>query len=205
MLKYETLVLGELATNVYLLYSSNSKNCFIIDPADDSTTISDQILALKLNPKAIVLTHGHFDHAMAALDLKLIFKIPIYCSSLDLFLLKRLSQTATHWLGRQINIPNIKKIDKDLNKTKILKLGNIDIHLLKTPGHTPGGLCFYIPSQNLLFSGDTLFRQGIGRTDLSYASRSDMNKSLKKLSMLPSKTIVLSGHGPPTTIKNEFT
>jgi len=204
MLKYETLVLGELATNTYLLCSQDSRNCFIIDPADDSTAISDQILALKLNPKAIILTHGHFDHAMATLDLQLIFKIPLYCSSLDLFLLQRLSQTATHWLGREINIPNIKKIDKDLNKTRILKLGNIDIHLLKTPGHTPGGSCIYIPSQNLLFSGDTLFKQAIGRTDFSYASESDMNKSLKKLSMLPSKTIILSGHGPPTTIKNEF-
>lgn len=204
MLKYRRLVLGQLQTNTYLLYSDRNNDCYIIDPADDATTISDEILSLKLKPKAILLTHGHFDHVLAVSQLQLIFNIPLYCGRQDFFLLEKINQSASHWLKRPIKAVKISKIDYDLDQIEYLSLDNIDIHLLKTPGHTPGGYSFYIPPQKLLFSGDTLFKQGIGRTDFSYANPTGLKKSLSKLSKLPPQTLVLPGHGQPTTINQEL-
>lgn len=203
MLKYETLVLGDLGTNCYIVWNEDTKDSFIIDPADDGVGISDEISAKGLNPVGILLTHGHFDHAMAALDLKLIFNIPVYCSQKDLFLLKRQNQTATHFLKTRILSPNLVKIDVDLDNIKEINLGDETFEVIKTPGHTPGSVCFYSAKQNLLFSGDTLFSGLRGRTDLKYSSTEEIFKSLKNLMKLPEDTLVMPGHGEETTIGQE--
>jgi glyoxylase-like metal-dependent hydrolase (beta-lactamase superfamily II) len=203
MLKYRTLVVGDLETNCYLVWDEDTKECFIIDPADDGVGISEEITSLGLQPVAILLTHGHFDHAMAALDLKLIFGTPVCCSQKDLFLLKRLNQTANHFLSHSVTVPNLQKIDIDLDKSEKLALGDEVFEVIKTPGHTPGSVCFYNKKNHILFSGDTLFLGLRGRTDLSYSSTKDIFASIKKLIKLPEDTLVLSGHGAETTIGNE--
>jgi len=201
-LLYKKLVLGEMATNTYLCWNERTKECLIIDPGDEGEEISQEIENLGLKPVIIAVTHGHFDHTLAVLDLKLIYKIPFACSSKDSFLLKRQDKTAEFFLKRKVGMPEV-KIDINLDKIKKIKLGEEEIKIIKTPGHSPGGLCFYVAGQNLLFSGDTLFKNAKGRTDFSYGSKKELEKSLKKLAKLPQKTKVLPGHGEETTVGAE--
>lgn len=203
MIKFETLVLGDLETNCYIVWDDKTKQCLIIDPADDGIAISEEIQVRSLKPIGVLVTHGHFDHIMGALDLKLIYDVPFYCSSKDKFLLNRQSNTASHFLNRKIEIPNFEKIDIDLDKIEEIKLGDEILKIIKTPGHTPGSVCLYNESTKLLFSGDTLFFQARGRTDFAYGSTSQIYKGLAKLMKLPADTDVLSGHGQMTTIGTE--
>jgi len=213
MLSFEKIVIGELETNCYLVWNEDTKECLIIDPADDGVGISEEINNKKLNVKAIFLTHGHFDHSLGALDLKLIYNADFGCSSEDAFLLDRQDETAKHFLKKEIQVPNFIKIDIDLDKIEEFKLGEEKIEIIKTPGHTPGSVCFKStpnPSfderrgeKKLLFSGDTLFAGCRGRTDFSYGSTKKIFESLKKLMKLNKDTLVLPGHGEETTIERE--
>ena len=200
MFKYEILVLGELQTNCYLLWEEKSKETVIIDPADDGVSISEEIERLQLKPKYILATHGHFDHNLGVLDLKLIYNIPYCASEKDLFLLKRQQETASYFLKKEIKIPNLTKIDIDLDETNEIKLGNKIIKILKCPGHTPGGLAFL--ADNFLFSGDTIFADGmVGKTIFEYSSTKDIKDSVDNILKLPANTEIFPGHGEATTVK----
>jgi glyoxylase-like metal-dependent hydrolase (beta-lactamase superfamily II) len=210
MLSWEKIVIGELETNCYLVWDEDTKECLVIDPADDGVSISEWINDKNLKVKTIFLTHGHFDHSLGALDLKLIYDVDFGCSSEDAFLLDRQDETAKHFLKKEIQVPNFIKIDIDLDKIKEFELGEEKIEVIKTPGHTPGSVCFYykptLPSLEnggFLLSGDTLFSGLRGRTDFSYGSTKNIFKSLKKLMKLKKETLVLPGHGEETTIERE--
>lgn len=203
MIRYETLIIGELDTNCYLVWDEDTKECLVIDPADDGVSISEEINSKNLKIKYIFLTHGHFDHSMGALDLKLIYNANFGCSGKDAFLLDRQDETAKHFLKREVRVPNFIKIDMDLDKIKSFKLGDEAFEIIKTPGHTPGSVCFYNKKNKLLFSGDTLFAGLRGRTDFKYGSTKKIFESLKKLMKLDKDTLVLSGHGETTTIEKE--
>lgn len=212
MIKHEVLVMGELQTNSYLVWEETSKEAVIIDAADDGVMISEEVEKRGLKLKYILATHGHFDHNLGALDLKLIYNIPYCASKKDLFLLKRQKETAQHFLKMEIKTPNLEKVDIDLDKTKEIKLGNEILEIIKTPGHTPGSVCFFNPplspfdkgdEKPILFSGDTLFKDCRGRTDFEYGSTENIFVSLRKLMKLPENTIVLSGHGEETAIGRE--
>lgn len=199
MFKYEVLVLGDLKTNCYLLWENQTKEAVIIDAADDGVAISEEIERLGLKPKYILATHGHFDHNLGVLDLKLIYNIPYCASQKDWFLLERQQETAKHFLKMDIKVPNLKKIDIDLDKKDEIGLGGEKIKIIKSPGHTPGGLCFW--ADNFLFSGDTIFAQGMrGQTSYKYASSKDIFESIKNILKLPENTEILSGHGEATTV-----
>jgi len=194
-MKYEKFVLGELQTNTYLLWDEKSREGAVIDPADEADFLAQKIQDLDLKLKYILLTHGHFDHCLAALDLKLMFGVDVYVNKKDQFLLDRLAETASWWLGRKIVTPPIKDT-LNLNKRTKLKLGKEKIEVIETPGHSPGGVSFYVPGSKLLFSGDTIFAGGsVGRTNLSYCSGEDLKKSIEKLNRLPEDTVLLPGHG----------
>jgi hydroxyacylglutathione hydrolase len=195
MLKYETLTLGELQTNCYLVWDDGTKEGVVIDPADEGMEISEIIENKHIKLKAILITHGHFDHVLGALDLKLIYKAPFYGSSLDQFLLERQKETAKYFLGREIKVPNFRKIDVDLDKTKEIKIGEEIIQIIKTPGHTPGGISFYYQKEGWLFDGDTLLAEGVEDTSHSYSSKEDLRNSIKKILSCPKGTLVLPGHG----------
>ncbi len=193
MVAYDKLVLGELATNCYLVWDEATKEGVVIDPADEGNLIAEEIQKRNIGLKYVLATHGHFDHVLGALELKLVFEVPFGCSSKDQFLLERQKETARYFLGREIEVPNFEKIDLDLDKMAELELGNQKIKIIKTPGHTPGGVSFWI--DNLLISGDTLFENGVGRTDLSYSCATDLEDSLKKLKkILETGAILLPGH-----------
>ena len=199
MLKYEVLILGELRTNCYLVWEEKSKECVIIDAADDGVSISEEIERLQLKAKYILATHGHFDHNLGVLDLKLIYNIPYCASEKDLFLLKRQQETASHFLKQSIKVPNLKKIDIDLDKVTEIELGKEKIKIIKTPGHTPGGVSFL--TNDWLFDGDLIFAEGMrGESNHAYSSTKDIYKSISEVLKLPEDTVILPGHGEETTV-----
>lgn len=194
MIKIQTFTLGELQTNCYLVIDQNTKQCLIIDPADDANFISEQVLRQNLKPVAVLATHGHFDHILAAGELQMAFDIPFYINEKDLFLVKNLQKNATFWTKREIIEKSPDKISFFPSNIKY-RISNIEFDVISTPGHTPGSVCFYFPEEKILFSGDTLFKDGVGRTDLSYSSEKDLQYSLKKLAQLPRETKIYPGHG----------
>jgi hydroxyacylglutathione hydrolase len=200
-MKIEKLVVGQLQTNCYLVWDEENGEGIIIDPGDDGDYLIRRIQDLEIKPKLIVATHGHFDHVLAATELKLAFKIPFLMHRADLPVLKRIQSSARYWLGIEIDPPPT--VDQNIKEGDWLKFGQEKLRVIATPGHSPGGVALYNRGESILFSGDTLFKQGVGRTDLSYSSEKDLTKSLKKLLKLPSETIVYPGHGLETTIGEE--
>jgi glyoxylase-like metal-dependent hydrolase (beta-lactamase superfamily II) len=203
MIKQEVLVLGQLETNCYIVWDEETKEGLVIDPADDGVGISEEIESKGIKLVGVVMTHGHFDHSLAALDLKLMYQVPVYISTKDKFLLDRQDETAKYFLKMELQTPNLVKIDKDLDEIKEINFGESKLEVIKTPGHTPGSICLYNKDNSLLFSGDTLFKDLRGRTDFKYGSTKKIYESLRKLMELPEDTYVYSGHGEPTTIGRE--
>jgi glyoxylase-like metal-dependent hydrolase (beta-lactamase superfamily II) len=199
---WERIVVGQMSTNCYIISHRQNGSGWIVDPGDEGVEISQMIYQKGIKPLGILLTHGHFDHSLGALDLKLIFGIPIYGSTKDGFLLKRQSQTANYFLGRPLGYPTI-KVDQDLCLIDQISWLNENIRVIPCPGHTPGGVSFYLPSASIVFTGDTLFAGARGRTDLSYSDIKDLETSLDRLFKLPKDTIVLPGHGEETTVGKE--
>ena len=208
------LTVGDLATNCYLVTDEDTGETLIIDPGDEGDFISTTLLEKKLIPQAIILTHGHYDHCLAVLELKLNFNIPIYLHQADLFLYQNAHQSSVFWnssLRRGTDLPAGRQarqftslkpppIDFYISDQQIIPFSQSSLQVLHTPGHTPGSCCFlgsnnHEPiTNNVLFTGDTLFAEDVGRTDLSYSSLGDLQKSLKKLRQLPPETLIYPGH-----------
>jgi hydroxyacylglutathione hydrolase len=199
--------LGELQANCYLLTIDNQ--CLIIDPADEGSFILEEIQRRNLKLVAMLATHGHFDHLMAVGEIQLSFNVPLYVNKADNFLIDRLTETAIHFLGHKPIIVPIKNIENFKNKN-LFQISNspreagFKFQILNTPGHTPGSNCFYFKEEGILFTGDTLFKDGVGRTDLSYSSKKDLDISLKKILALPEETIIYPGHGEEAIVDELF-
>lgn len=198
----QSYCLGDLATNAYLVWNKKTLSATLIDPADSGDFLSEEILRHQLKLEKIVLTHGHFDHCLGLLEVKLNFPdTPVFMNSEDQFLIKNARQNAKHWLNREVDPVPVPS--QDLARQIDIEMAGVNFEIIPTPGHTPGSVSFYSADEKLLFSGDTLFKQAVGRTDFSYSSPEDLNLSLKKLFVLPKETKVLSGHGEETTIGAE--
>lgn len=201
-LQINTYTLGDLATNSYLIWDEVSRQAVLIDPADEGGFLSEEIVRHQLKLEKVVLTHGHFDHVLGLLEVKLNFpETPIYLHSADLFLIRQAKGSAEHWLGRKVD--PVPEPDKNLTPETTIKLAGTEFLIVHTPGHTPGSVSLYSKSESLLISGDTLFKQAVGRTDFSYSDPKQLIASLKRLFELPAETKVLSGHGESTTIGAE--
>lgn len=199
-LKVETLIVGQMAANCYLLYDSKTKEAMIIDPGDDAEYIQNKVADLGLTPKAIIATHGHFDHIMALEELRLIYKIPFFLSQKDETLLKRATKSYEYFLKQKRELP-INKPDGYLKEKDKISLGGSEIIILETPGHTPGSISILCPKERLLFTGDTLFADGfIGRTDFKYSSEEKLKKSLERIKSLGENIICYAGHGESFSI-----
>ncbi|MBI5079334.1 MBL fold metallo-hydrolase [Candidatus Wolfebacteria bacterium] len=206
-MKIEILRLGQLQTNCYIAHCGGE--AIIIDPADEAEFIAEKIQRLDLKPSAILATHGHFDHILAAGELQMIFNIPFYIHPADEFLLKNMNSSASFWLksfgpsqgGQKINRP-LPRIIKSVKNESVINLGGCELKVMETPGHTPGSVCFLADS--IIFSGDTLFKSGIGRTDFAYSDKNALDKSLEKIFRLPPKTVVYPGHDEKTAIEIEL-
>lgn len=213
----ETYPLGQLQTNCYVVHDPDSGDCVVIDPADAAEWISQKLIEKHVTSLTIVATHGHFDHNLAAGELQLIMSsidkstptIPYYIHEKDSFLLKQMNTSARHWLGLSQDHILPEKISF-ITKAGELRFGTISFRIIETPGHTPGSISLLLKSQlsdvkgQMLFSGDTLFQQGIGRYDFSYSDSRALFRSLAQLGKLDPQTIVYPGHGSRTTIKDEL-
>ena len=196
------LPVGQLQANCYIVYDRESSNGVIIDPGDDADYIERIIADYKIIPGSIIATHGHFDHIMAVLELKLAYKIPFKINCKDKFLINNMSSSAKHFIGIQSGPPP--EIDVCLKDKDTIKIGNQSLVVMETPGHTPGSICLYSKENKALFTGDSLFADGgVGRTDFSYSKLDDLIKSLKKIFSFPPNTQILPGHGRVSTLEEE--
>lgn len=199
----ETLSVGQMSTNCYLLRDALTRNTVIVDPGDDAEYIAQKALNDGGIPVAIWATHGHFDHILGAYELALALGVPFHIHKKDRFLVDRMSQTASHFLGRTI-IESPPVIGGDLSAKRSLTVGHVSVQLLETPGHTPGSVCFYLKEAHTLLSGDTIFAGGaVGRVDFSYSDAQALSESLSMILHLPDNTAIYPGHGSQTTVKNE--
>lgn len=195
-MKIHTYSLGEMQANCYLL--ENDGQGILIDPADEGSFLLEEIQRKNIELTGMYATHGHFDHCMAAGEVQLSFNVPLYIHKKDQFLISRLEATAKHFLGyTPVMVPpkNIQYI-----VAGELKATSFKLKALLSPGHTPGGLCYYFPDEAALFTGDTLFANAIGRTDLSYSNKSDLWNSLRSILTLPDETTIYPGHGESTYV-----
>lgn len=196
------LVLGIVRTNCYIVYTTDSKKAVIIDPAADSRRIAEEIAALGVTPEAVLLTHGHFDHMLAADSLRNMYHIPVCVAEGDAELLKLPELNCSQqFLHMSYGIC----ADELLADGQNLPFLDEKLTVLATPGHTAGSCCYYAKNEKILFSGDTLFQASVGRTDLPTGRAAQLTDSIReKLFVLPEETLVLSGHGDQTTIGEEM-
>jgi glyoxylase-like metal-dependent hydrolase (beta-lactamase superfamily II) len=200
-MEIEKLVVGQLQTNCYLVWEKETQEGVIIDPGDDGEYILNRIKDLEIKPQFILATHGHFDHVLAVLELKLALKIPFLINEKDLFLVKRAVQSAKFFTGEKEGLEPL--VDQFIKEGDIIRFGKKEkLKVVETPGHSPGGVVF--ESRGVVFSGDALFKDGFGTTQYSYCSYEDLLNSIKnKLFKLQDETMVYPGHGEETTIGEE--
>ena len=199
-MKIEVFVTGIVSTNCYIVSNEETKEAVIIDPAGMTKKMIAYIEEEGLKLQAILLTHGHFDHIMAADEVRDKYNVKVYASAEE----KNTLSTPHINLGEAYGMNLSVKADIWHNDGDVLNLAGFDIKAIHTPGHTEGGTCYYIESIGVLFSGDTLFCESVGRTDFPGGSMSGIVHSIKdKLMVLPDDTKVYTGHGEGTSIGYE--
>ncbi len=196
-LRYFVNEVGLLRSNSYIVYDEVSREAVIIDAGDDAWKILATIQRNRLKPKAIYATHCHFDHVMAVDDLKQALNIPFYIHSSELEILAVNKEMVRSFLGIEISDPPFP--DGYVEEGQVIEVGGERIKVIHTPGHSPGSVCYY--GENLLFSGDTLFKGSVGRTDGPGGDPVKLaNSIVNKLFKFPDSVDVLPGHGPATTL-----
>ena len=200
-MKIENFVLGPVGTNCYIVSNEGIKECFLVDMAACPPELVNHIKNSGLTVKAVLLTHGHFDHIMGLDRFLEEFPAPVYACAAEKELLESPQlNSSSGMLGQPYTFHGAQYVkDGDL-----LDMAGMKIQVIQTPGHTIGGCCYYIADEQTLFSGDTLFRASIGRTDLPTGSMGALVRSVKeKILVLPDETRVYPGHMEETTVGYE--
>jgi hydroxyacylglutathione hydrolase len=198
---HEVLPVGMLQCNCSIYGDETTREAIVVDPGDEIESILERIQLHGLMVKAIVITHAHIDHIGGANKLKRATGAPVYMNQNDTGLQKMLEFQAA-MLGMQ-PVEQV-EIDQDAKDGAKLVIGATEIYVMHTPGHTQGSICLWMPSDSKLIAGDTLFRESIGRTDLPGGNGKQILQSIHdKLMKLPGETLVIPGHGDPTTIEHE--
>ncbi len=196
---HETVVVGALETNCYLAFCPETRECAIIDPGAEAPRIFSAIADLALRPVVILNTHGHVDHTGANRDMKDKFAVPLRIHRADAPLLTRVQNVE---LGLLLKAKESPPPDAFLNEGDVVAFGRCSLTVIHTPGHSAGSVS--LSGDSVLFSGDTLFSEGVGRTDLPGGSSRDLERSIKhKILTLDEDVLVLPGHGPSTTVGRE--
>jgi len=198
---HETLPVGMLQCNCSIFGDEQTREAIVIDPGDDVPAIEAVLARHQLKAIAIVITHAHIDHVGGAAKLRRSTGAPVYMNPDDEELARMMDVQAA-WLG--VRTPEATPIDVAARDGDKLTVGAAGFHVLHTPGHTQGSISLWIPSENTLLAGDTLFRDSIGRTDLPGGDGRQILRSIReKLLTLPEDAVVIPGHGDSTTIGRE--
>lgn len=195
-----TLVVGMVGTNCYLVYDEETKRAAVVDPGDRADQIMEACSVRGLKPEAILLTHGHFDHIMAVPQLKAAWNVPVYAAEKEAELLK---DRALNMSGGYNTKPLSLEADVSVKEGDVISAAGFEWTVLETPGHTSGSCCYYIEKEQMVFTGDTMFRLSYGRTDLPTGSMPDIARSVKRLLTLPEEVIVYPGHMDSSSIGHE--
>ena len=202
----KTFVFNHFSENTYVVSDTNAGKCAIIDPGcffdQEKQELKNYITGENLQVESILFTHCHLDHAFGARFVAREFPQAKICAHRNeqMFIDDALNQS----LRFGINMEQPPQITHYVNNDDIIRIGAIELQAIFVPGHSPGGLCFYNAANGVLFSGDMLFQNSVGRSDLPGGNHSVLIDSIKKhLLCLPNETIVYCGHGPSTTIKSE--
>ena len=188
------LPVGHLMTNCYIVTDETTLECAVIDPGDESNTILYYLEDNHLTCRAILLTHGHYDHTGAVYAVHEETGAPVYMNALD-------AGTAVAFDSYSFVPPEGTIFYKEGDEVKV---GSLTFRVMETPGHTPGGVSYYFPDEKAVFTGDALFYRSLGRTDFPGGDHDTLLHSIRKvLFALPEETAVLPGHGPATSIGNE--
>lgn len=199
-IKIKTFVLGMVQTNCYIVHAINSNEAVVIDPADNASKVEEYLKKNDLVCKKIILTHGHFDHITGAHELKNLTGAYVYAHEREAELLKDPKLNASARMGKEVSfIPDYFFKDKEE-----FEAAGLNWQVIYTPGHTEGGVCYYLKDEEIIFSGDTLFYESIGRTDLPTGNHGMLLESINnRLMVMSDETEVYPGHGRPTTIGHE--
>ncbi|MCD8324669.1 MAG: MBL fold metallo-hydrolase [Clostridiales bacterium] len=191
---------GDIGTNCYFLVNTGTKEMIIVDPGGDAPMLERNIAAQSLKPVAIFLTHAHYDHAHHAKILKEKYQVPVYVHEAERPTLEDMNMNAS----AMFRCPETYEADVFLRDGQEISVAGFEIQVLHTPGHTPGGCCYYFAENKVLISGDSLFNGSIGRTDFPGGSMSQLVRSLReKVLTLPRDVEVYPGHMSRTTIGRE--
>ena len=205
MLNIKRFMCNMLQENCYVV-SDETKECVIIDCGaqypEERSAISRYIKDNGLKPVHLLATHGHLDHVWGNHAIYEAFGLKVEARSEDAFLIEDLAKQANDFFGFQLNEEEA-PIGHYFTDDEQVTFGTHHFTILHTPGHTPGGCVYYCEDEHVAFTGDTLFRMSIGRTDFERGSWQDMAESLQRLTQLPADTVIWSGHGPQTTIADE--
>ena len=206
MINVQVFTCNMLQENCFVV-SDETKECAIIDCGafyqEERDMIIDYIKKNQLIPKHLLATHGHLDHNFGNSCMQKEFGLTPKVHHKDKFLMESIKQQAQLLLG--LNLTEEQPKDSDyLTKDDIIEFGNQRFTIIETPGHTPGSVFFYNEKEHIAFSGDTIFKRSIGRTDLEGGSMFQMIQTLRFVSQFPDKTILYPGHGESTTIGDEL-
>ncbi len=202
MARIETIVVGPLQTNCSVIADEPTGQAVVVDPGDEGERIARALARMRATAVALLHTHAHFDHISGTAELSGLTGAPIRLHAADHPLYERLEEQAA-FFGLSVGPPL--PPDAPICDGEVIPFGNSSLRAIHTPGHTPGSICFLLEgTQPVLFSGDTLFRRSIGRTDLRGGDTRAILASIRgRLFSLPGATPVVCGHGPGTTIEEE--
>lgn len=202
MINVERFVCNMIEENCYVV-NDETKECIIVDCGafypEERNAIVNHIKNNKLTPKHLIATHGHIDHNLGNNTIFDSFGLKVEVNGGDEKLMNKLSEQAQSVCGVTLDY-DMPPVGKYLDDDDTITFGNHTFTILETPGHSPGSVFFYCENEHIAFSGDTLFKKSIGRTDLPGGSMFSMIQSLRMIAQLPDNTIILPGHGQQTTM-----
>lgn len=194
------MVVGAVQTNCYFLQNVDTNEVIVVDPGAKGERIYEEMTNRGYTIKAVLLTHGHFDHVMGADAIRKAANVKVYLGEED----GRLIENADLNVSAMFGTPYTTKADILVKDGEELELAGIKMKVIHTPGHTAGGVCYYLEEEKILVCGDTLFAESVGRTDFPTSSASALVNAIReKLFTLPEEVYVYPGHGPTTTIGHE--